>query len=337
MRERRSFLVLLAVLFILAGPSLTYADDPGEPDTCRVECPGVTLPDQQVVLEVTVYNDEDLGGLAVPLIFGHSPMDVVCDSVSFVGTRSEYAEYQGSSIDTAGYQLVFYAIFVDSDLTAGDGAVANIYFTTGTDWDSTQCLEIDTAFFPPATVLEFTPRASGQALFPEFKAGCLGSGVVPVLELVSPLNEANVCSPDTFDLVWSKSREGYLYTLQYALDSDFTTEVVTVSDLEDTTYTVALPRQGYFWHVKATNLCGKESPYQDQPFSFYVFESGDANNDGVVDVADVIHIVNYLYRQGEEPNPQESGDASCDGIVDVADLIWLVGYLYRGGSSPCCP
>jgi hypothetical protein len=337
MREKVCLAVLLAVLLSLTVLPSAFADDPGEPDTCRVECLDVTLPERQVIVEVSVYNDEVLGGLAVPLVFGHSPMDVVCDSVSFVGTRTENAEYQGSSIDTTDYQLVFYAIFVESDLFAGDGAVANLYFTTGPDWDSTQCLEIDTAFFPPVTVLEFTLRASGQALYPEFKAGCLGSGVVSVLELVSPLNEADLCSPDTFDLVWSKVGEDFLYTLQYARDSDFTTEVVTISDLDDTAYAVDPPRQEYFWHVKATNLCGKESPYQDQPFGFYVFQSGDANDDGVVDVADVVYIINYLYRQGEEPKPRESGDASCDGIVDVADLIWLVGYLYRAGPSPCCP
>ncbi len=337
MREKLVFVILLALLLFPHSAGLALGDDPGNPDTCQVECLNVTLLEQQVVVGVSVYNDEDLGGVAIPLVFGYSPSDVVCDSVSFVGTRVEDAEYRGASVDTANYKLVFYAVYIDSDLTSGDGVVANLYFTTGPDWDSTLCVQIDTTFYPPTTILEFTPRASGQALHPKFKKGCLGSGYPPVPELISPSNQANICSPDTFDFVWSKSGEDLLYTLQYAQDSNFTVGVVTTSDLTDTTFIVSLPRQTYFWHVKTTNLCGKDSPYQDQAFSFYVFKSGDATNDGVVDLADVIHIINYLYKEGAEPDPPESGDVFFDGIIDLTDLLFLINYLYKGGPPPYCP
>lgn len=337
MKEKFILVILLVLLLFPPSANLALADDPGNPDTCRVECLDAAFPDQQVVVGVSVYNDEDLGGLAVPLVFGYPELDVVCDSVSFVGTRVEYAEYLGASIDTANYKLVFYVVFIDSELTSGDGVVANLYFTTGPGWDSTLCVYIDTTFYPPTTILEFSPRASGQALHPEFKKGCLGLGFPPVPELISPSNQANVCSPDTFDFVWSKSAEDLLYTLQYAHDSDFTIGVVTIGDLEDTTYTVWLSRQTYFWHVKTTNLCGKDSPYQDQAFSFYVFQSGDATNDGVVDLGDVIHILNYLYKEGPEPDPLESGDAFCDGQIDLSDLVLLINYLYKNGPPPCCP
>jgi len=32
----------------------------------------------------------------------------------------------------------------------------------------------------------------------------------------------------------------------------------------------------------------------------------------------------------------ESGDATCDGVVNVADIVFLVNYLYRGGDPPAC-
>jgi hypothetical protein len=337
MRKKGSFLVFLAVLFLLAGPNLAHADDPGDPDTCRVECPGVTLPEQQVVLQVTVYNDEDLGGLAVPRVFGHPSLDVVCDSISLVGSRIEHAEYQGAAIDTANYTLLFFAVFVDSNLTVGDGMVATLYFTTGPTWDSTQCLQVDTTFYSPATVLEFTPRSSGLALHPEYQAGCLGAGTAPTPELISPEDETNVCSPDVdFEFVWSYVGEDLLYTLEYDQDPGFPAPT-TVEDLADTSWVVGLSRGSYYWRVESVNDCGTASPYQDSPFSLYVFIAGDATNDGIVDVADVVHIVNYLYRQGEEPDPIGSGDASCDGITNVADIVWLVSYLYKSGPAPCCP
>jgi hypothetical protein len=64
---------------------------------------------------------------------------------------------------------------------------------------------------------------------------------------------------------------------------------------------------------------------------------GDANGDEVVDVADVVYLVNFLYRGGDPPVPIEAGDANCDGIVNVADVVYLVNYLYRGGDPPGCP
>jgi hypothetical protein len=337
MRLRACFLVILGLVLIAPAPGVCLADDPGEPDTCRIQCPDVTLPGEQVEIGVTVYNDEDLGGLAVPLVFGHPTLDVVCDSIGFAGTRVEHAEYRGAAIDTADYKLVFYVVFYDSHLVAGDGVVANMYFTTGPGWDSTLCVRIDTAFHPPTTVLEFTPVASGQAAHPEFIRGCLALGATPVPELAEPADEAVMCSPDTFDLVWSDLDENLSYTLQYAQDSNFTSGVVTIGDLQDTNYTVSLPRGTYFWHVKSGNVCGKESPYQEQPFSFSLFQSGDATNDGLVDLSDAITILNYLYKSGPEPNPLGSGDANCDDVVDLGDAVWLLNYLFKAGPTPCCP
>jgi len=64
---------------------------------------------------------------------------------------------------------------------------------------------------------------------------------------------------------------------------------------------------------------------------------GDANADGVVDLADIVCLINFLYRGGDTPIPMEAGDANCDGIINVADIVYLVNYLYRDGDPPGCP
>lgn len=64
--------------------------------------------------------------------------------------------------------------------------------------------------------------------------------------------------------------------------------------------------------------------------------AGDSNGDGIINVADIVYLVNYLYRSGVEPDPPEAGDATCDDVVDVADVVYLVNYLYRGGPEPSC-
>ena len=248
------------------------------------------------------------------------------------------ADLVGTSIDTANYKLVFYIIYYTSDLSPGDGTIANLFFTTGPGWDTTLCVQVDTVFSPPTTRLEFTPRASGLALHPEFKKGCLNTGVTPTPTLIAPLDLSYTCSQDTFQFIWSKPKDtDIFYNLQYAKDADFTTGVVTISGLTDTVYSAALPRQTYYWHVKSYNPCGKESAYQDQPLSFYVYLSGDASKDGIVDVSDIVYLLNYLYKNGPQPDPPASADVFPDQVLDISDLIYLLNYLYKHGSAPACP
>lgn len=68
-----------------------------------------------------------------------------------------------------------------------------------------------------------------------------------------------------------------------------------------------------------------------------IFFYGDANGDGVINVGDVVYLVNYLYRSGDPPIPEEAGDCNCDGIVNIGDVVYLVNYLYRNGDPPDCP
>ena len=67
-------------------------------------------------------------------------------------------------------------------------------------------------------------------------------------------------------------------------------------------------------------------------FPTYVF--GDCTGDGVVDVADVVLLINYLYKGEESPNPYGKGDPNRDCIIDVADLVYLINYLYKNGPAP---
>ncbi len=58
------------------------------------------------------------------------------------------------------------------------------------------------------------------------------------------------------------------------------------------------------------------------------FIKGDVNGDGIVDIADIVYLINYLFLGTSAPDPLESGDANCDGVVDVADVISLINYLF---------
>ncbi|UCD94500.1 MAG: VCBS repeat-containing protein [Candidatus Zixiibacteriota bacterium] len=66
------------------------------------------------------------------------------------------------------------------------------------------------------------------------------------------------------------------------------------------------------------------------------FICGDANNDGVISVADVVYIINYIFHGGPPPDPYCSGEVNGDGSVNIGDAVYLVSYIFKGGSEPNC-
>jgi len=70
---------------------------------------------------------------------------------------------------------------------------------------------------------------------------------------------------------------------------------------------------------------------------YFEYICGDATGDGVIDLGDVLHLINYLYKGGPAPDPWEAGDANCDGGIDLGDILYLINYLYKNGTPPCQP
>jgi hypothetical protein len=64
--------------------------------------------------------------------------------------------------------------------------------------------------------------------------------------------------------------------------------------------------------------------------------TGDVNASGSITSADIITLVNYVFKGGAAPQPcVASGDVNCNGSVTSADIIFLVNYSFKGGASPC--
>jgi plastocyanin len=65
------------------------------------------------------------------------------------------------------------------------------------------------------------------------------------------------------------------------------------------------------------------------------FLCGDVNASGIINVADAVYLVQYIFASGPAPNPLASGDVNCSGIINVADAVYLVQYIFAGGPAPC--
>ena len=65
------------------------------------------------------------------------------------------------------------------------------------------------------------------------------------------------------------------------------------------------------------------------------FYRGDVNQDGKLNVTDVIYTINYLFKGGPSPVEFKSqGDVNCDGNTNVTDVIYIINYLFKGGVPP---
>ena len=77
-------------------------------------------------------------------------------------------------------------------------------------------------------------------------------------------------------------------------------------------------------------------PHQQQvDVSGYIL--GDVNADGVINSADFVYLINYLYKGGLPPQPLESGDVNCDEVINSSDAVYIINYLFKGGPPPGCP
>jgi hypothetical protein len=64
--------------------------------------------------------------------------------------------------------------------------------------------------------------------------------------------------------------------------------------------------------------------------------TGDVNGDNLITSADIIWLVNHIFKGGPAPRPcPAAGDVNCDGVLTSADIIVLVNFVFKSGPRPC--
>ncbi len=64
---------------------------------------------------------------------------------------------------------------------------------------------------------------------------------------------------------------------------------------------------------------------------------GDVNNDEIINIFDVTHLITFLYRDGPPPIPVvEAGNVNDDAEVNIFDITYLISFLYLSGPAPVC-
>lgn len=67
------------------------------------------------------------------------------------------------------------------------------------------------------------------------------------------------------------------------------------------------------------------------------FIRADVNGDSVVNIADGVFLIIYLFSGGPAPLCFASGDANLDGGLDISDMIFILFYQFLGGPPPAAP
>jgi len=67
------------------------------------------------------------------------------------------------------------------------------------------------------------------------------------------------------------------------------------------------------------------------------YPCGDIDQNGTVDIIDILFLINYKFKGGPPPEPLSSGDINADGHVDILDIIYFIDYKFKGGPEPICP
>jgi hypothetical protein len=162
MKQSTIGLILLTLIIFFVLPSASSGVealfDPGLPDSVvfegidyYVDGPPYT---GKLKISVTFFNDEDVNAISIPFVWSGP---VLADSGSFVGSRVEHANGKLALIDSVNCRIVLATLFYYETIPPGRGLFATMYFSLL----DTGYVEIDTAFHPPSSILQFADPAGG--------------------------------------------------------------------------------------------------------------------------------------------------------------------------------
>jgi len=161
-----------------------------------------------------------------------------------------------------------------------------------------------------------------SVLFGYVSNGSLGGGLYTLATIDVTMPSSAVMRPITIDYTTMPPFEGGMH-INYPLlvDNTMITPPTSAGLQSD-------PTQG------AAILNAWEPVLIDCP----ILVKGDINVSGTVTSADIILLVNYVFKSGPEPEPiVEAGDINCNGTITSADIIALVNFVFKSGPAPCNP
>ena len=192
-------------------------------------------------------------------------------------------------------------------------------------------LEITVARLRPGT--EGESEGPGRAFNPEEESGDLEAEEIP-LESVLWNGMIRVANGDVEYPERFESRRSRGLTERRTEDG-FVLKQVNLNDLRLEVPFDNSERGEIVVVIRGDSGGGEAEEVTEEPNAFL---RGDANADGVVDLADPVSLLGELFSGASRPSTcAEAGDANGDGGKDVADAVYLLVWSFSGGAAPVAP
>jgi len=167
--------------------------------------------------------------------------------------------------------------------------------------------------------------------------------VEEISSIQPPNGVANSINPPTFDWsVLTPFADSFHFQLDRYHDFSSIPLIEDTSGLVATSFTLPFSLgtdSVFYWRYRSYET-GAWSAFS-RTFAAYMvtgeYVCGDADRNMSINILDVTFLINYLYKGGPAPEPEEAGDANGDGNINILDVTYLINYLYKGGEPPICP
>ncbi|UCD93765.1 MAG: hypothetical protein JSU69_08305 [Candidatus Zixiibacteriota bacterium] len=169
MSRKKLLISAIAILLLMSGNLLAQDDKYGEVDTLyAVSYP--TEDGKTWAVDVSMFNDDSIMALSVPLTFSDGKNRVVVSSWSFEGTVVQDFRVKHVRVDTST-QCVTIGLINDVGVSVppvppGKGLIAKL-FITSLDNKKIKSLKVDTTTTPPSNNLQFV-KPPTEGIIPAF-------------------------------------------------------------------------------------------------------------------------------------------------------------------------
>lgn len=163
MSPRKLLLIGIAVCFLMVSGAVAQDDKFGKADTIFIETYQIDAKTWGV--NVSLFNDEDIMALSIPLRFKSGNTRVVADSAVYTGGIVEAFRVKQARVDTAT-QCLTLGLINDVGVSVppippGQGRIATIFVSSLDDVDINN-LKVDSTTTPPGNSLQLvTPPSTG--------------------------------------------------------------------------------------------------------------------------------------------------------------------------------
>jgi immune inhibitor A len=156
--------------------------------------------------------------------------------------------------------------------------------------------------------------------------------------LDSPSDSAGLFSSD-LDLAWSGATDpdlidALLYQVDVDTQANFATATTYDSLASETLFAAGVlsPAQRYYWRVTVFDKGSLDAT--SVVYTFINLLAGDVNGDATVSSADIVTLVNLVFKGAPPPDPPAVADVDASCAITSADIIYMVNYVFKSGPTP---